>query len=82
MWLCHGLECSWCHEALRLIDTTIDHQLPECLLYDDAKRETVLAEYGLPKDLNINGYENWLPCHHRCNRAKGISYDVFEGLPS
>lgn len=29
--LCHGPECSWCHEALRLIDTTIDRQLPEYL---------------------------------------------------
>ena len=71
VWLCHGPKCSYCTKPLELIDTTIDHQLPESLLYDDAGRAEVFAEYGLPADFNINGYENWLPCHNRCNQAKG-----------
>lgn len=44
-----------CTKPLELIDTTIDHQLPESLLCDDARRAAVLAEYGLPEDFNIKG---------------------------
>jgi HNH endonuclease len=77
VWLCHGPKCSWCHDPLRLIETTIDHQIPESLLYDDARRESVFTEYGLPKDFNINGYENWLPCHNHCNQAKGSRTSEF-----
>lgn len=71
VWHCHGPKCSWCRAPLRLVETTIDHQLPESLLYDDTRREAVVVEYGLPKDFSINGYENWLPCHNHCNQAKG-----------
>jgi hypothetical protein len=71
VWLCHGPKCSWCREPLRLVETTIDHQLPESLLYDDARRQAVFVEYGLSKDFNINGFENWLPCHNHCNQSKG-----------
>lgn len=77
VWLCHGPKCSYCTKPLELIDTTIDHQLPESLLYDDARRAAVFEEYGLPEDFNINGYENWLPCHHRCNQAKGSEVPEF-----
>jgi hypothetical protein len=77
VWLCHGPKCSWCHDPLRLIDTTIDHQLPESLFYDDARRAAVFVEYGLPSDFNINGYENWLPCHSWCNQSKGARTSEF-----
>ena len=55
----------------------MDHVLPELLLDDDEKRQTVITEYGLPKDFNINGYGNWLPCHNRCNQSKGKKTPVF-----
>jgi len=29
------------------------------------------------KDFNINGYENWLPCHNHCNQAKGSRTSEF-----
>jgi hypothetical protein len=81
VWLCHGPKCSWCHEPLRLLETTIDHQLPESLLYQDAQREGVFLEYGLPKDFKINGYENWMPCHNHCNQSKGDrSSDFVPGI--
>jgi hypothetical protein len=53
------------------VEATVDHVLPESLLYDDVKRQAIFAEYGLPGDFNINGYENWLPCHNHCNQSKG-----------
>lgn len=81
VWLIHGPKCSWCTEPLELIHTTIDHQLPESLLYDDARRAAVFEEYGLPEDFNINGYENWLPMHNHCNLAKGSEVPEFvQGL--
>ena len=71
VWHCHGQRCWFCTEPLRLVDTTIDHFFPESLLVDDTRRIEVLGEYGLTDDFNINGFENWLPCHGHCNQAKG-----------
>jgi hypothetical protein len=71
VWLCHGPKCWWCHEPLRIWETTIDHVLPESLLDDEAARRDILTQYGLPESFNINGYENWLPCHTHCNQQKG-----------
>ncbi|XXX78716.1 hypothetical protein WMF30_08060 [Sorangium sp. So ce134] len=70
IWHCNGQKCWWCKEPLRLVEVTIDHVLPESLINDNASREAVLTEYGLPKHFNINGYENWLPCHNHCNQSK------------
>lgn len=71
VWHCNGGICGWCHEPLRLVEVTVDHVLPESLLDDEVKRKAIFHEYGLPKDFNINGYENWLPCHNHCNQRKG-----------
>jgi hypothetical protein len=30
-----------------------------------------MAAYKLPNNFNINGFENWLPCHNHCNQRKG-----------
>ena len=70
VWFCDGQKCWWCKKPLRLIDVTIDHVLPESLLDDDASRKRVFNEYGLPRSFNINGFENWLPCHNHCNQGK------------
>jgi len=40
-------------------------------LSDNARRLRVLGEYGLDDNFDINGFENWLPCHSRCNQTKG-----------
>jgi hypothetical protein len=70
VWHCHGRRCWLCREPLRLVDTTIDHLFPESLLEDDERRKEVLGEYGLTDDFNINGFNNWLPCHSHCNQTK------------
>jgi hypothetical protein len=61
------------------METTIDHFLPESLLADNNRRIEVLNQHGLTNDFNINGFENWLPCHSRCNQAKGNK--TFEYVP-
>jgi hypothetical protein len=53
------------------VDMTVDHILPRSLL-DDPKRKTlVLADFDLPKNFDIESYNNWLPCHNGENRQKG-----------
>jgi hypothetical protein len=71
IWHCNEQRCWWCGQPLRLVEVTVDHVLPESLLDDEGKRETVFSEYGLSKDFKINSYENWLPCHSHCNQSKG-----------
>jgi hypothetical protein len=77
VWNCNGQRCWWCGEPLRLVEATVDHVLPESLLEDDEKLGAILTEYGLAQDFNINGYENWLPCHNRCNQSKGNRSPAF-----
>lgn len=71
VWHCHGQRCWLCTEPLRLVDTTIDHFFPESLLSDNTLRLKELGEYGLDDNFDIDGFENWLPCHSRCNQTKG-----------
>lgn len=71
VWLHHQKRCWLCLEPLRLIETTIDHVVPENLLEDRARFGSIIKEYSLPANFNINGFENWLPCHNHCNVSKG-----------
>src|SRR4051812_14466396 len=71
VWLNHERRCWLCLEPLRLIETTVDHVIAENLLEDNDKRMQVILQYGLPSSFNINGFENWLPCHNHCNQKKG-----------
>ena len=80
VWHCHGQRCWFCQEPLRLKETTIDHLIPESLLMDDDRRIEVFRQHGLPSDFNINGFENWMPCHSRCNQVKGNK--TFEYVPA
>ena len=64
---------------MRLGETTVDHIIPESLLNNDNKRQEIFEIYGLNKEFNINGFENWLPAHNKCNQKKGAS--VFKYIP-
>jgi hypothetical protein len=71
IWKNHEERCWLCSEPLSYKDTTIDHFFPEELLNDNQKRVEILKEYGLAdENFNINGFENWLPCHAICNQRK------------
>lgn len=80
VWLHHEKRCWLCEEPLRLKDTTIDHFLPESLLKRPDQLTTIFAEWGLPKDFHLNDFENWLPCHQRCNQKKAAK--KFKFTPS
>jgi hypothetical protein len=77
IWLKHGQRCWRCTEPLRLYEVTIDHVFPESLLDDDDKRQEILRTWGLPASFNIDSFENWLPCHARCNQMKGNALPHF-----
>jgi hypothetical protein len=49
----------------------IDHVLPEKLKASESALKTVLTDFGLPSDFELNSFENWLPAHRRCNALKG-----------
>jgi hypothetical protein len=72
VWKHHHAVCYWCGEPLRLAETTIDHFIPERLKHLPAELEQVRVRYGLASDFAIDDYSNWLPCHDRCNKGKGI----------
>lgn len=71
IWMCHEKRCWRCGEPLRLFKTSIDHVLPERLLWDPGQREKALKDFDLPSSFNIDGYENWLPMCRGCNEEKG-----------
>jgi 5-methylcytosine-specific restriction endonuclease McrA len=79
IWQVHGPRCGVCHEPLSLLDTTIDHFLPERLQDDEPKLRATLEAWGLPLTFDVNNFENWFPAHSICNSIK--SGRVFEFSP-
>ncbi|MGJ4927898.1 hypothetical protein ACQR1I_21840 [Bradyrhizobium sp. HKCCYLS2038] len=49
----------------------VDHVLPRSLINQPERLSTILAEYGLPRNFEIESFENWLPACEPCNVAKG-----------
>jgi hypothetical protein len=80
VWLHHEKRCWLCREPLRLVETTIDHYLPESLLDQPDQFAVIRTQWGLPETFNINGFENWLPSHQHCNQLKGATN--FEFTPA
>lgn len=79
VWKILGPNCQWCKEPVMYKDCHIDHIVPESLLEDPSGLKAVLEKYGLNKDFNINGFENWIPSHPSCNQSKSDS--VISGTP-
>ncbi|WP_170378680.1 HNH endonuclease [Ruegeria atlantica] len=77
VWSCNDQRCWICGQPLRLIDTHVDHVLPESLLWNEEERIRVYELYSLSEDFNINGFENWLPACALCNSKKGKSVPEF-----
>lgn len=74
----HNEKCWLCGEPIGLLETEVDHVIPETLI-GDAALTTVLAELGLPANFDINSFANWMPAHQRCNREKSDA--VFRPSP-
>lgn len=66
-----GGECFWCHIPLTYYDCTVDHVIPEKFLKTPTELKTLLAEYNLGENFNLNDFANWVPAHQKCNSSKG-----------
>lgn len=80
VWLHHEQRCWLCEVPLRLADVTVDHVIPESMEDEPEKLATLFVDYDLPDTFQINGYENWLPAHSKCNSEK--SSKVFKMVPA
>src|SRR5262245_49464714 len=70
VYVTHGERCYLCTEPVDLKSMQIDHVIPEHLLGDAAKLQSVLESLGLPNSFNLNSFENWMPSCSRCNNRK------------
>ncbi len=74
----HNEKCWLCGEPIGLLETEVDHVIPETLI-GNAALATVLTGLGLQADFEINSFANWMPAHRRCNGEK--SDTVFRSSP-
>lgn len=78
IWNCHEKRCWLCTEPLSFSETTIDHFFAEDLIENNEKREQTFNEWGINEEtFQINGFENWLPSHAKCNQRKSIRVPNF-----
>lgn len=75
----HKEKCYLCNGMLDMQTIEVDHILPESLLDDPPKLKSVLAEFGLNADFNLNSYANWKPACRKCNNQKRAK--VFAPVP-
>ncbi|MCS3445016.1 MULTISPECIES: hypothetical protein [Bradyrhizobium] len=75
----HGAVCYLNGEPLYVKTMRIDHVLPRTLKDDPEQLATVLKDYGLPDDFDLDSFENWLPTCDPCNSAK--YKDAFRPTP-
>jgi hypothetical protein len=79
LWHAYDARCVYCGEPMLFNDMTHDHILPKILNKELEQKNKVLSEYGLDDTFVIESYDNWIPCHFRCNRQKG---DTIYNKPS
>ncbi len=80
VWEAHGHRCVWCREPVIFKYVELDHVLPESLLEDMKKLQTIKTHYGLGNDFEIDDWKNWVPLCRPCNNRK--SKKVFEPVPA
>lgn len=72
VWIAHGSRCFWCERPIEFLQSTVDHVLPESLLQHPERLASLREIYALGETFQINGYENWVPCHSTCNSRKNV----------
>ena len=70
IWLAHKKKCAYTGELIDVSNFHIDHIIPESLAKDPTALKAAIAEFDLPADFDIHGYENLLPCQPRVNFQK------------
>jgi 5-methylcytosine-specific restriction endonuclease McrA len=74
VWIAHGTtkgttKCWLCYEPiLDVRDLQVDHVIPRQIGSNELGR--AVEEFGLPSNFDLDGYENLLPAHGRCNLQK------------
>lgn len=80
VWDTYDGQCFWCGDPQELKHLTVDHIVPESMLDDPDKLEQVKRLYRLPASFQVDGFENWVPCHGNCNSRKSV--ELFEASPA
>ncbi len=75
----HGEKCYLCSKPIDLKTMEVDHIIPEQLLDEPDSLMSVLQDFKLPEDFDLNSYHNWLPACRPCNNEK--SNLVFKPAP-
>lgn len=70
VYVAHNERCYMCSELLDLQTMEVDHILPEHLLKKEQQLLSVLQNFGLPNDFDLNSYSNWAPACRPCNGKK------------
>jgi hypothetical protein len=80
VWETYSYCCYWCGDPLEILQVTIDHVIPEHLEEKTKELIWIIEHYGLPKDFQVNSFENWVPSHNNCNSRKSIT--VYKPSPA
>lgn len=75
----HGEKCYMYRKPIDLATMEVDHVIPETLLENPTQLNTILADFGLPADFDLQSFANWLPACGPCNNLKRSH--VFESAP-
>lgn len=70
VYIVHDEKCYMCGDMLTMQTVQIDHVIPESIAEDTIALEKAISNLGLPKNFEVNSYENWLPACGNCNREK------------
>src|SRR5215469_10197231 len=70
IWLAYERKCAYTREPVGFADFHIDHIVPESLLNDPERLSQIKAELDLPREFDVLGYENVVPCKPGVNLQK------------
>lgn len=73
IWLAHSQKCAYTGELIDISNFHIDHVIPETFNEKPDLLAETLAKLELPKDFDLLGWENLLPCCPRVNLQKSAT---------
>lgn len=76
----HSYKCSYTNKFIDESIFHIDHIIPEMFIEKPDELENILNKLQLPKDFDLSGWENLLPCHPNANLRKSSNVFDLTGL--
>jgi hypothetical protein len=70
IWRAHEQRCIYCTELVAFADLDIDHIIPARLKDRPEELSSILKDYGLQPDLDVDSMLNLVPSHRHCNLQK------------